>query len=121
MVSRQFCFSSRRRHTRCALVTGVQTCALPISHPGIVTVFDVGETSGMPFIAMERVDGPSLDAFVREQRSLPLRMILKMAMQIADALDYAHRQGIVHQDKIGRASCRERVVRTGRFRWSPDH
>src|SRR3546814_10406139 len=47
---------------------------------------------------MERVDGPSLDAFVREQRSLPLRMILKMAMQIADALDYAHRQGIVHQD-----------------------
>src|SRR3546814_6069400 len=65
-----------------------------LTHPGIVTVFDVGETSGMPFIAMERVDGPSLDAFVREQRSLPLRMILKMAMQIADALDYAHRQGI---------------------------
>src|SRR3546814_4796795 len=48
-----------------------------LTHPGIVTVFDVGETSGMPFIAMERVDGPSLDAFVREQRSLPLRMILK--------------------------------------------
>ena len=69
-----------------------------LTHPGIVTVFDVGETSGMPFIAMERVDGPSLDEFVREQRSLPLRMILKMAMQIADALDYAHRQGIVHQD-----------------------
>src|SRR3546814_15741260 len=52
----------------------------------------------MPFIAMERVYGPSLDAFVREQCSLPLRMILKIAMQIADALDYAHRQGIVHQD-----------------------
>lgn len=69
-----------------------------LTHPGIVTVFDVGETSGMPFIAMERVDGPSLDDFVREHRSLPLRMILKMAMQIADALDYAHRQGIVHQD-----------------------
>lgn len=69
-----------------------------LTHPGIVTVFDVGETSGMPFIAMERVDGPSLDDFVREQRSLPLRMILKMALQIADALDYAHRQGIVHQD-----------------------
>src|SRR3546814_12347039 len=47
---------------------------------------------------MELVDGPSLDSFVREQRSLPLRMILKMTMQIADALDYAHRQGIVHQD-----------------------
>ncbi|PKM02676.1 MAG: serine/threonine protein kinase [Gammaproteobacteria bacterium HGW-Gammaproteobacteria-6] len=69
-----------------------------LTHPGIVTVFDVGETSGMPFIAMERVDGPSLDNFVRDQRSLPLRMILKMAVQIADALDYAHRQGIVHQD-----------------------
>lgn len=69
-----------------------------LAHPGIVTIFDVGETQGIPFIAMEQVHGPTLDAFVLSRRSLPLRMILKMAMQIADALDYAHQHGIVHQD-----------------------
>src|SRR3546814_16166506 len=70
-----------------------------LTHPGIVTVFDVGETSGMPFIAMERVDGPSLDAFVREQRSLPLRMILKMRSE---------------ERRVGKE-----CVSTRRYRWLP--
>jgi len=69
-----------------------------LTHPGIVTIFDVGETGQVPFIAMELLEGPTLDAFVRERGVLPLRMVLKMAIQIADALDYAHRSGVVHQD-----------------------
>lgn len=82
----------RRRFVAEARAAGI------LMHPGIVTIFDVGETQGIPFIAMEQVHGPTLDAFVRSRRSLPLRMILKMAMQIADALDYAHQHGIVHRD-----------------------
>lgn len=69
-----------------------------LTHPGIVTIFDVGETDRVPFIAMELLEGPTLDEFVRERGVLPLRMVLKMAIQIADALDYAHRSGVVHQD-----------------------
>ncbi len=69
-----------------------------LTHPGIVTIFDVGETDRVPFIAMELLEGPTLDAVVRERGVLPLRMVLKMVIQIADALDYAHRNGVVHQD-----------------------
>lgn len=69
-----------------------------LTHPGIVTIFDVGETDRVPFIAMELLEGPTLDAVVRERGVLPLRMVLKMMIQIADALDYAHRNGVVHQD-----------------------
>lgn len=69
-----------------------------LAHPGIVTIFDVGETDRVPFIAMELLEGPTLDAVVRERGVLPLRMVLKMVIQIADALDYAHRSGVVHQD-----------------------
>lgn len=69
-----------------------------LTHPGIVTIFDVGVVNGVPFIAMELLDGPTLEAFVERHKRLPLRTILRIAMQIADALDYAHREGVIHQD-----------------------
>lgn len=69
-----------------------------LSHPGIVTIFDVGVTDDGPFIAMELLQGPTLAAFVEQRSRLPLRMVLRVAIQVADALDYAHRQGVVHQD-----------------------
>jgi len=69
-----------------------------LTHPSIVTIFDVGEVNGVPFIAMELLDGPTLEAFVERHKRLPLRTILRIVMQIADALDYAHRQGVIHQD-----------------------
>lgn len=69
-----------------------------LSHPGIVTIFDVGVTDGEPFIAMELLQGPTLAAFVEQRGRLPLRTVLRIAIQVADALDYAHRQGVVHQD-----------------------
>ena len=73
-----------------------------MSHPGIVTIFDVGEdeTSHTPFIVMECVEGNSLDRLVATASTgrLPRDMALKLLRQIAEALDYAHRQGIVHRD-----------------------
>jgi hypothetical protein len=73
-----------------------------LSHPGIVTIYDVGEdeTTHTPFIVMECVDGNSLDRLVASTPTgtLPRDIALKLVRQIAEALDYAHRQGIVHRD-----------------------
>jgi len=69
-----------------------------LAHPGIVTVFDVGESEGVPFIAMELLGGMALDRFVTAQPDLPLRTLLRIAIQVAEALDYAHRKGVVHRD-----------------------
>ncbi|MEW6445030.1 MAG: protein kinase domain-containing protein [Pseudomonadota bacterium] len=69
-----------------------------LTHPSIITIFDVGETDRIPFIAMELLEGPTLETFVKRQGRLTLRTTLKIVIQIADALDYAHRQGVVHQD-----------------------
>ncbi len=70
-----------------------------LSHPSIVTIFDVGEIDGCPFIAMELLEHVTLDRFVQEQGGrLELPLLLRIAIQVADALDFAHRRGIVHQD-----------------------
>ena len=73
-----------------------------MSHPGIVTIFDVGEdeTTQTPFIVMECVEGDSLDRMVAATPAgkLPREIALKLLRQIAEALDYAHRQGTVHRD-----------------------
>ncbi|HZI58264.1 MAG TPA: serine/threonine-protein kinase [Verrucomicrobiae bacterium] len=71
-------------------------------HPGIVTIFDVGEDEAAhtPFIVMECVDGQSLDRLAAAAPScmLPRAMALELVQHIAEALDYAHCQGIVHRD-----------------------
>ena len=69
-----------------------------LTHPGILTIYDVGLADGVPFIAMELLNGPTLATFVAEKGRLPLRSIIRIVTQIADALDYAHRYGVVHQD-----------------------
>jgi len=68
------------------------------THPGIVTIFDVGINDGTPYIAMELLEGPTLTTFVEQHAPLPLRAILRIVTQIANALDYAHQRGVVHQD-----------------------
>src|SRR6267142_1782997 len=71
-----------------------------MSHPGIVTIYDVGEdeTTHTPFIVMECVEGDSLDRLVAATPAgkLPRDIALDLLRQIAEALDYAHLQGIVH-------------------------
>ena len=67
-------------------------------HPNIVTVFDVGEVDGTPYIAMECVEGEPLSKRLRTGRRFAAREAVSIAQQIADALDFAHRNGVVHRD-----------------------
>jgi serine/threonine-protein kinase len=69
-----------------------------LSHPNIVTIFDVGEVENRPYIAMELLDGGPLDQIMQKAEAAPLRDTLLIGMQIANALDYAHSKGIFHRD-----------------------
>lgn len=69
-----------------------------LSHPNIVTVFDVGEIENRPYIAMELLDGGTLNEMLTDGQGLALRAVLNIGIQIASALDYAHNKGIFHRD-----------------------
>ena len=72
-----------------------------LSHPGIVTIFDVGEEpeTRAPYIVMEFVAGQSLDKLLaRDDHKLPLETALQLTLELAEALDCAHGQGVVHRD-----------------------
>jgi serine/threonine protein kinase len=71
-----------------------------LHHPGIVAIFDVGECpeNGEPYIVLEYVAGEALNRVLAREKKLPLERALKLAEEIADALDYAHAQGVVHRD-----------------------
>jgi eukaryotic-like serine/threonine-protein kinase len=69
-----------------------------LSHPGIVSVFDVGEHEGVPFLVMEFVPGRTLaDAIKKGERS-SLERVCEIGQQIAEALGHAHRNGVIHRD-----------------------
>jgi Tol biopolymer transport system component/tRNA A-37 threonylcarbamoyl transferase component Bud32 len=68
-----------------------------LNHPHIVTIYDIGQTDGDWFIAMEYVPGRPLSSLIRH-KGMPLRDVLRYAIQIADALACAHAAGIVHRD-----------------------
>ncbi len=67
-----------------------------LSHPYICTVYDAGEDGGLPFLAMELLDGQTLAEKINS-RPVPTKEILYLGIQIADALAYAHEQGFVHR------------------------
>ena len=69
-----------------------------LSHPNIVTIYDAGEEEDLGYIAMEFLEGVTLKAWCRRDNLLPVRQAVNLAATVADALDYAHRQGIVHRD-----------------------
>ncbi|MBZ5582276.1 MAG: protein kinase [Acidobacteriia bacterium] len=71
--------------------------ASALNHPNIVTVYDIDQTDGIDFIAMEYVEGKTLDELIG-RRGLKLSEALKYAVQIADALAKPHAAGIVHRD-----------------------
>ncbi len=69
-----------------------------LAHPNIVTVYDFGEDSGVLYLAMEFLEGKSLQALVEEQGVLPVETVIPMFEQVCGALDHAHRHNIVHRD-----------------------
>lgn len=68
-----------------------------LSHPNIVTIYDISEEGDLAYIAMEFVEGPALDRMFGDG-SLDGKQILEVLTQTAGALDYAHKRGIVHRD-----------------------
>ncbi len=69
-----------------------------LNHPNIATIHDVGEVDGVAYLAMELIEGRPLDTVIQAQGRMPHERVLLLARQLADALAYAHRAGVVHRD-----------------------
>ncbi len=69
-----------------------------LQHPNIVIIHDLGEADGLPYIAMELVEGESLQKIIARQAPLPLATKLRILIQICNGLGYAHQHGVVHRD-----------------------
>ena len=72
--------------------------AAALAHPGIVTTYDTGEDDGVAYIVMELVEGPNLRRLLDEHGPLPPGDAIRIARGVANALEEAHRRGIVHRD-----------------------
>ena len=81
-----------------------------LSHPAIVTVYDVGEEADLAFIAMDYAHGRPLSDFGKPDRLLPLNTVLMIMARAADALGYAHGQRIIHRD-----------IKPGNIMYNPDN
>jgi serine/threonine-protein kinase len=69
-----------------------------LNHPNIATIYDIGETQGVPYIAMELVDGLPLDELLGAHGRMAYERVLAIGRQLASALAYAHANGVVHRD-----------------------
>src|SRR5437588_2023289 len=69
-----------------------------LQHPNIVTIYELAESGGAPFIAMEYLEGESLEKIVARKPALPIATKLGYVVQACRALDYAHRRGVIHRD-----------------------
>ncbi|MBI4640958.1 MAG: serine/threonine protein kinase [Candidatus Tectomicrobia bacterium] len=69
-----------------------------LSHPNIVTIYDVGEDYDLSYLAMEFLEGDDLTKWCKPDNLFPLRRTLEIAAKVSDALGYAHTNGIVHRD-----------------------
>jgi serine/threonine protein kinase len=69
-----------------------------LQHPNIVTIYEMSESDGFPFIAMEYLEGDSIEKLISRQIPTPLAQKLGYIVQTCRALDYAHRRGVIHRD-----------------------
>jgi serine/threonine-protein kinase len=69
-----------------------------LSHPNIVTLFDIGEEGGIPYLAMEFVEGETIASLVEKGVKFPPEKVISLVSQIASAVDYAHTKGVIHRD-----------------------
>jgi tetratricopeptide (TPR) repeat protein len=72
--------------------------AAQLNHPNIVAVYDAGEQAGLPYIAMEHVDGSTLKAIVKSRGAIAAGGVIAVLAQMCEGLAYAHEKGIVHRD-----------------------
>ena len=69
-----------------------------LQHPNIVTIYEMGEADGAPFIAMEYLEGESLAALIDRRAPIPVAQKIGYLVQTCRALQYAHRHGVIHRD-----------------------
>ncbi len=69
-----------------------------LQHPNIVTIYDLGEADGRPYIAMEFIEGESLQSIINRRARIPLAAKLRLVQQFCEGLDHAHKHGFVHRD-----------------------
>src|SRR5262245_7391470 len=72
--------------------------ASALNHPNILTVYEIGEVDGRNYITTELIDGHTLRQHLAQKEPLPLNTILKIGVQVAEALSAAHQAGIIHRD-----------------------
>lgn len=72
--------------------------AAGLSHPNIVTIYDLDEVAGQRFLIFEYVDGPSLSETLRRQGPLPIDEVIRIGTGIARGLQHAHARGVIHRD-----------------------
>jgi len=72
--------------------------ASALNHPNILTVYEIGEVDGKNYIATELIDGKTLREHLAQKESLQLNQILKIGVQVSEALSAAHQAGIIHRD-----------------------
>jgi len=82
----------KARFQREAMAAGI------LAHPNIITIYDFGDDNGVLYLAMEFLEGKSLETIVQEQTVLPIEAILPIYDQICSALEHVHRNKIVHRD-----------------------
>jgi serine/threonine protein kinase len=88
---------NERQRMRDRLFREAQSAGI-LSHPNIVTIYDIAEENGLAYIFMEFVNGPSLERLLEQPEPMGRDKFLTILRQTAYALDYAHSKGIVHRD-----------------------